>query len=124
MEQLFNAIINRPQGEVSSNMVSEIDGLPVLNLEPDEPKEKNVKKEETSGEQEKKIVKDLVLSSYIDEPILIVPHVSSPPKFKDPARFTISCPIGSHFFNKAICDMEASLKLVTWCEEKGKRDEE
>lgn len=122
--QLFNAIINRPQGEVSSNMVPETDGLPLLNLEPDVPKEKDVEREETSGEQEKKVAKDLALSSDIDEPILIVPHISSPPKFKDPTRFAISCPIGSHFFDKAIYDMEASLKLVPWCEENGKRDEE
>lgn len=44
-------------------MISETDGLPKPKLQPDEPKDVYIEREETSGDQKKKVGKDLTLSS-------------------------------------------------------------
>ncbi|XP_027351189.1 uncharacterized protein LOC113862299 [Abrus precatorius] len=35
-----------------------------------------------------------------------------PPKFKDPGSFTIPCTIGNSYFDKALCDLGASINLM------------
>ena len=37
-----------------------------------------------------------------------------PPKLKDPGRFTISCAIGNTVFERALCDLGASINLIPW----------
>ena len=35
-----------------------------------------------------------------------------PPKLKDPGSFTIPCSIGNSYFEKALCDLGASINLM------------
>ncbi|PIN14790.1 DNA-directed DNA polymerase [Handroanthus impetiginosus] len=37
-----------------------------------------------------------------------------PPKLKDPGSFTIPCTIGTHFSGRALCDLGASINLMTY----------
>ncbi|PIN12571.1 DNA-directed DNA polymerase [Handroanthus impetiginosus] len=37
-----------------------------------------------------------------------------PPKLKDPGSFTIPCTIGTHFSGKALCDLGASINLMSY----------
>ena len=37
-----------------------------------------------------------------------------PPKLKDPGRFTIPCAIGNAIFERALCDLGASINLIPW----------
>ena len=37
-----------------------------------------------------------------------------PPKLKDLGSFTISCAIGNFVFEKALCDLGASINLMPW----------
>ena len=37
-----------------------------------------------------------------------------PPKFKDPGSFTIPCAIGNAVFERALCDLGASINLMSW----------
>ena len=37
-----------------------------------------------------------------------------PPKLKDPGSFTIPCTIGDSFFDKALCDLGASINLMSF----------
>ncbi|PIN15125.1 DNA-directed DNA polymerase [Handroanthus impetiginosus] len=37
-----------------------------------------------------------------------------PPKMKDPRSFTIPCTIGTHFFGRALCNLEASINLMPY----------
>ena len=36
-----------------------------------------------------------------------------PPKMKDPGRFTIPCIIGQVYFDHALCDLRASINIMT-----------
>ena len=38
---------------------------------------------------------------------------SSHPKLKDPGSFTVLCTIGDFYFDKALCDLGASINLMT-----------
>ena len=37
-----------------------------------------------------------------------------PPKLKDPGNFTIPCAIGNEVFERALCDLGASINLMPW----------
>ena len=37
-----------------------------------------------------------------------------PPKLKDPGSFTIPCAIGNSVFERALCDLGASINLMPW----------
>ena len=37
-----------------------------------------------------------------------------PPKLKDPGSFTIPCAIGNAVFERALCDLGASINLMSW----------
>ena len=37
-----------------------------------------------------------------------------PPKLKDPGSFTIPCAIGNEVFERALCDLGASINLMSW----------
>ena len=37
-----------------------------------------------------------------------------PPKLKDPGSFTIPCTIGSLYFEQSLCDLGASINLMTY----------
>ena len=37
-----------------------------------------------------------------------------PKKLKDPSSFTIPCVIGEHTFSKALCDLGASINLMSY----------
>ena len=37
-----------------------------------------------------------------------------PPKLKDPSSFTISCAIGNAIFERALCDLGASINIKPW----------
>ena len=37
-----------------------------------------------------------------------------PPKLKDPGSFTIPCAIGNAVFERALCDLGASINLMPW----------
>ena len=37
-----------------------------------------------------------------------------PPKLKDPSSFTIPCAIRNAVFEKALCDLGASINLMSW----------
>ena len=37
-----------------------------------------------------------------------------PPKLKDPGSFTIPCAIGNTIFERALCDIGASINLMPW----------
>ena len=37
-----------------------------------------------------------------------------PPKLKDPGSFTIPCAIGNAIFERALCDLGASINLIPW----------
>ena len=37
-----------------------------------------------------------------------------PPKLKDPGSFTIPCAIGNPVFERALCDLGASINLMSW----------
>ena len=37
-----------------------------------------------------------------------------PPKLKDPGSFTIPCAIGNVVFERALCDLGASINLMSW----------
>ena len=37
-----------------------------------------------------------------------------PPKLKDPRSFTIPCAIGNAVFERALCDLGASINLMSW----------
>ena len=53
-----------------------------------------------------------------DETVLLTEECSAilqnklPPKLKDPGSFTIPCVIGDIYFNKALCDLGASINLM------------
>ena len=37
-----------------------------------------------------------------------------PPKLKDPGSFTIPCAIGNTVFERSLCDLSASINLMSW----------
>ena len=37
-----------------------------------------------------------------------------PPKLKDPGSFTIPCAFGNAVFERALCDLGASINLIPW----------
>ena len=37
-----------------------------------------------------------------------------PPKLKDPGSFTIPCAVGNVVFERALCDLGASINLIPW----------
>ena len=41
-------------------------------------------------------------------------YSKSPPKFKDPGSFTVPCVIGGTHFDKALCDIGASVSLMPY----------
>ena len=38
-----------------------------------------------------------------------------PPKLKDPGSFTIPCTTGKSYFDRALCDLGASINLMPLC---------
>ena len=122
--QIAHALNNRPQYTWLHDMDDETDDEPEPNLQSDVPNDIDVEREERLGDQQKEIDKDLTLSTNEDEPILIVSHVPSPPKFKNSGSFAKPCPIGSHVVGKALCDIRASTVVESWWDEKEKIEED
>ena len=57
-------------------------------------------------------LKDYGLVSLVEESKAL--YSKSPPKLKDPSSFTVPCAIGGTHFDKALCDIGASVSLMPY----------
>ena len=51
---------------------------------------------------------------YLSEECSAILQKKLPPKLKDPGSFTIPCAIGNAVFERALCDLGASINLMSW----------
>ena len=57
-------------------------------------------------------LKDYGLVCFVEESKAM--YSKSPPKLKDPSSFTVPCSIGGTHFDKALCDISASVSLMPY----------
>ncbi|XP_075504480.1 uncharacterized protein LOC142541916 [Primulina tabacum] len=148
MGQIANQLANRPLGTLPSDTEKNPKGVnavsTVIKAEEEEPKRQNSTdmeakndggmkpKIEEAKEQNPQTTrktdkkgKEFDSNDNIDINTLPFPQRASyfanklPPKLKDPGSFSIPCTIGNSNFNKALCDLGASINLMPYsCFEK------
>ena len=53
-------------------------------------------------------------TAALSEECSAILHKKCPPKLKDPGSFTIPCAIRNAVFERALCDLGASINLMSW----------
>ncbi|XP_075507493.1 uncharacterized protein LOC142544319 [Primulina tabacum] len=111
MGQIANQLANRPLGT-----------LPMIKAEEEEPKRQNSTdmgaKNDGGVESKTEDAKEQNTHATTRWKTAILQN-KLPPKLKDPGSFSIPCTIGNSNFNKALCDLGASINLMPYsCFEK------